>query len=198
MFDLNRVNNLSWGVDMYKFSNKIGLAILLIILCGIATNGFADTLDFKIPDYIPERFVDLEWRVDGSFRLQGNYDKRKIDVLIVDYIQLVSSQRKQNKEIEVGDIALQLKNLAKELNIPILALSQLSRAVELRINKMPQLSDLRDSGQLEQHADEVYFLYTESEEESARVDLVVSKSRNGSRGAIPLIFEKQFTQFKDL
>ena len=121
-----------------------------------------------------------------------------LDMLIIDYLQLMeSSKYKDNRVQEVSDISRSLKKLAIELNIPIIALSQLSRAVEMRTDQKPKLSDLRESGSIEQDADVVMFLHRhqwdEEEErpEVLEVDLLIEKHRNGPTGEIPLQFHSR-------
>ncbi|MFV9506129.1 MAG: replicative DNA helicase [Oscillochloridaceae bacterium umkhey_bin13] len=128
---------------------------------------------------------------------------RPLDLLIVDYLQLLMSETNvQNRVDEVSRISRQLKLLARELNCPILALSQLSRAVEQRASKVPQLSDLRDSGSLEQDADVVLFIYREEAEAGrlltpATVELHLAKQRNGPLGVIPVQFDPPTTRFRN-
>ena len=121
-----------------------------------------------------------------------------LDMLIIDYLQLMeSSKYKDNRVQEVSDISRSLKKLAIELNIPIIALSQLSRAVEMRTDQKPKLSDLRESGSIEQDADVVMFLHRQQwDEEEERpevleVDLLIEKHRNGPTGEIPLQFHSR-------
>lgn len=128
-----------------------------------------------------------------------------LDLLIIDYLQLMTGDGKKsdNREQEIGKISRSLKALAKELNIPILALSQLSRAVEARADHRPMLSDLRDSGSVEQDADVVLFIYREDYyvEDTDRqniADILVAKHRHGSTGTVSLYFRKELTQFRDL
>lgn len=102
-----------------------------------------------------------------------------VDLIIVDYLQLALSRRLENRVQEVSEISQGLKNLARELKVPVLALSQLSRAVEQRGEKRPQLADLRESGSIEQDADVVMFLWREDEENIESVDLDIAKHRNG-------------------
>jgi replicative DNA helicase len=129
---------------------------------------------------------------------------RPLDLLIVDYLQLLMGETNaQNRVDEVSRISRQLKLLARELQCPILALSQLSRAVELRANKVPQLSDLRDSGSLEQDADIVIFIYREDAtgEEAAEegaAELHIAKQRNGPLGVVPVQFDAPTTRFRNL
>ena len=123
-----------------------------------------------------------------------------LDLLIVDYLQLMTSgQNKENRTQEVGFVSRSLKALSKELNVPILAAAQLSRAVEQRENKKPQLSDLRESGDIEADADVVMFLHNDNpnpEDEIEYPDLIVAKHRGGPVGTIPLRFFKQTTSFE--
>ena len=131
---------------------------------------------------------------------------RPLDLLIVDYLQLLMSDGKdaQNRNEEVSKISRSLKLLARELQCPILALSQLSRDVEKRANKFPQLSDLRDSGSLEQDADIVLFIYREdayAEVGAARTNLAeihVAKQRNGPVGTVTVRFDAPTTRFQNL
>lgn len=126
-----------------------------------------------------------------------------IDLLVVDYLQLVrGSIKTDNRNLEIGEISRGLKALAKELKVPILALSQLSRAPETRSGHRPQLSDLRESGNLEQDADVVAFIfrpevYSDDPELDGIAELIISKQRNGPIGTVPLAFLKAYTLFKD-
>ncbi len=113
-----------------------------------------------------------------------------IELIIVDYLQLARSSRSYDSRVqEVSEISQGLKNLARELKIPVLALSQLSRAVEARGTKEPQLSDLRESGSIEQDADVVMFLYRQEDEDLENVMLKIAKHRNGPLRHIPLRFK---------
>lgn len=129
-----------------------------------------------------------------------------LDLIVVDYLQLMQGNTKrinEGRQQEVSDISRSLKALARELNVPIIALSQLSRSVESRQVKRPMLSDLRESGSLEQDADMVAFLYRDDyynpETDRPNVtELIIAKHRNGPVDTIPLFFHKQFTKFIDL
>jgi len=122
--------------------------------------------------------------------------ENQIDLVIVDYLQLVRGRNLQSRVQEVSEISLGLKNLARELKVPVLALSQLSRAVEQRGGeKKPQLSDLRDSGSIEQDADVVMFLYRPNEDDRENYGLMISKHRNGATGELPLYFKGDRTRF---
>lgn len=126
-----------------------------------------------------------------------------LDLLIIDYLQLMSLDRFENRNLEIGAISRALKGLAKELEVPVIALSQLSRAPEARSRHRPQLSDLRESGNLEQDADVVSFIYREEvyspedKSNAGEATLIIAKQRNGPIGDVSLVFLKQFTTFKD-
>jgi len=129
-------------------------------------------------------------------RLQAEHG---LGLLIIDYLQLMESNRyKDNRVQEVSDISRGLKKLAIELNVPILALSQLSRAIELRADQRPKLSDLRESGSIEQDADVVMFIHREkADDEEMRnevydIGLLIEKHRNGPTGEVPLRFHARY------
>ena len=121
--------------------------------------------------------------------------ERGVDLIVVDYLQLARSRQLENRVQEVSEISQGLKNLARELKVPVLALSQLSRAVETRGGKKPQLSDLRDSGSIEQDADVVMFLWREDEENSENMMLDIAKHRNGPLKSVPLHFKGDRIKF---
>lgn len=118
-----------------------------------------------------------------------------IDLLVVDYLQLARSRQLENRVQEVSEISQGLKNLARELKIPVLAISQLSRAVEQRGTRRPQLADLRESGSIEQDADVVMFIWREDEEKPENVVLDVAKHRNGPLKSIGLFFKGDRIKF---
>jgi replicative DNA helicase len=128
-------------------------------------------------------------------RLQLESD---VKFLIVDYLQLVHGRNLENRVQEVSEISQSLKNLARELNIPVLAISQLSRAVEARQSKIPQLADLRESGAIEQDADVVMFLYREDQDDLENIKLSVAKHRNGPLGEVDLRFKGERRRFYGL
>lgn len=137
-------------------------------------------------------------------RLQAEHG---LDLIVIDYLQLMSGSGRgsqDNRVQEVSEISRGLKALAKELNVPVIALSQLSRAVEARNDKRPMLSDLRESGSIEQDADVVMFLYRDDyynknkEEHNHLVDVIVSKHRNGPTGDIKLSSQFQYSRFYDV
>ena len=130
--------------------------------------------------------------------------EQPLGLVIVDYLQLMQSRGKtESRQLEVSEISRGLKSLAKEINAPILALSQLSRAVESRTDKRPMLSDLRESGSIEQDADVVAFIYRDEVYNSDTPDagvaeILIRKQRNGPIGDIRLQFENQYTRFYNL
>lgn len=129
--------------------------------------------------------------------------ENKLDFLIIDYLQLLHSIKKhENRHQEISEISRSLKALAKELDIPILALSQLSRAVDSRMDKRPMLSDLRESGAIEQDADLIMFIYrdvmyNQDTENPALAELIIAKQRNGPTGTVLLNFLREITRFED-
>jgi len=147
-------------------------------------------------------------------RLQAEFDRpspeggfsKRIGLVVVDYLQLMSgSQYVSSREQEISEISRGLKRLAKELRVPVVALSQLNRAVETRgtKDKRPQLSDLRESGAIEQDADNIIFIYREDyyEADSDKrgiAELIVAKQRNGPTGKVKVRFEAAYTRFDNL
>lgn len=138
----------------------------------------------------------LELRAKArQLKLQHN-----IGLVIIDYMQLMQGRRAENRQQEISEISRALKALARELNIPVVALSQLSRAVENRTDKRPMLSDLRESGAIEQDADIVAFLYREDyysreAEQPDLTELIVAKQRNGPTGTVRLMFKREIGKF---
>jgi replicative DNA helicase len=132
-----------------------------------------------------------------------------LDLLVIDYIQLMQGRgRFESRQQELASISRSLKGLAKELHVPIVALSQLSRAPETRSDHRPQLSDLRESGALEQDADLVMFIFREEQYRDAEgqpnqeaegiAEIIVGKQRNGPTGTVKLAFIKEHTRFENL
>ncbi|ANH78416.1 replicative DNA helicase [Candidatus Chlamydia sanziniae] len=135
-------------------------------------------------------------------RMKESYD---IQFLIIDYLQLLSGsgtlRSTESRQTEISEISRMLKTLARELNIPILCLSQLSRKVEERANHRPMMSDLRESGSIEQDSDLIMFLlrreYYDPNDKPGTAELIVAKNRHGSIGSVPLVFEKGFARFRN-
>ncbi|MFV0560396.1 MAG: replicative DNA helicase [Enterococcus sp.] len=140
-------------------------------------------------------------------------EKGNLGMILIDYLQLIEGTGRENRQQEVSEISRQLKKLAKELKVPVIALSQLSRGVEQRQDKRPVLSDIRESGSIEQDADIVAFLYRddyydredgddddhENEETKDNViEVIIEKNRSGARGTVELLFIKQYNKFSSL
>lgn len=144
-------------------------------------------------------------------------EKGNLGLVVIDYLQLIEGSNKESRQQEVSEISRQLKKLAKELSVPIIALSQLSRGVEQRQDKRPVLSDIRESGSIEQDADIVAFLYrddyyergeSKSEEDGddqdslnqdvGEVELIIEKNRAGARGTVKLLFIKSYNKFSNI
>jgi len=130
--------------------------------------------------------------------------ERGLDLLVVDYLQLMQGRSdSESRQQEISDISRSLKSLAKELDVPVIALSQLSRAVETRKPPIPMLADLRESGAIEQDADVVMFIYREDfyDPESPRkgiAEILIRKHRNGPTGDIELEFSEQYARFREI
>jgi replicative DNA helicase len=136
-------------------------------------------------------------------RMKREYGK--LGLVVVDYLQLMSaSAQGENRATEISEISRSLKALAKELEVPVVALSQLSRAVEQRNDRRPLMSDLRESGAIEQDADVILFIYREEvyapdkEEAKGRAEVIIGKQRNGPIGMVPMAFLGPFTRFGNL
>ena len=195
--------------------------------------------DFQQLSYASQRLAELPLYIDdtpaltiAALRTRARRLKRRHDIglIVVDYLQLLQgSQRSQDNRVnEISEISRGLKTLAKELQVPVIALSQLSRAVEQREDKRPMLSDLRESGSIEQDADMVWFVFREDYYVAARepkvprgdddqkahdahqawqaemervyglAELIVAKQRHGATGKVRLRFEPKITKFSDL
>lgn len=132
-------------------------------------------------------------------------EQTQISLVVVDYLQLMENLnvKKQNRVQEISEITRSLKSIAREFKVPVIALSQLNRTVETRPNKRPLLSDLRESGSIEQDADLVIMLYSDnyynnSEENTSDVEVILSKHRNGPTGTVKLKFDSNYAQFSNL
>jgi replicative DNA helicase len=207
-------------------AEQTGISSSLIRRGGITQNEFDKIRDYTIELQHLPLFVDETGGLSISqltARARRLKRQKGLDLIVVDYIQLLQGSGKRgndNRVQEVTEITTSLKALAKELNIPVIALSQLSRQVESRDDKHPQLSDLRESGSIEQDADVVMFVYREEyylqnkepkpgTEEHAkwlvemdnahgRAEVIIAKQRHGPTGTVPLQFEGQFTRFSNL
>ena len=131
--------------------------------------------------------------------------EKNIGLVVIDYLQLIQASGKRNssREQEISEISRSLKILAKELDIPVIALSQLSRAAEARQDHRPMLSDLRESGAIEQDADMVMFIYRDDyynkdTEKKGVADIIIAKQRNGPIGTVDLLWLPEFTKFANL
>lgn len=130
--------------------------------------------------------------------------KRELSLVIIDYMQLIQGRRSaESRQLEISEISRSLKAIAKDLNVPVIALSQLNRKVEDRPNKRPQLADLRESGAIEQDADVIAFIYRDevynqtTEENKNLAEIILAKQRNGPTGFFKLTFLKEYTRFRD-
>ena len=130
-----------------------------------------------------------------------------LGIIIIDYLQLITGSKRENRQQIVSEISRELKILSKDLRVPVIALSQLSRSVEQRQDKRPMLSDLRESGSIEQDADIVAFLYrdayyqkeqADSQEANNLTELILEKNRHGSLGTVKLYFHKEYTKFSSV
>ncbi len=155
----------------------------------------------ELPVYIDDSSAlsSLEIKAKAR-RLKKKYD---ISLVIIDYLQLMQSKKAvESRQLEISDISRSLKALAKDLDIPVLAVSQLNRKVEDRPNKRPMLADLRESGAIEQDADLISFIYREelynrTEENKGKAELIVAKHRNGPTGLVNLTFREKYTKFQN-
>ena len=171
--------------------------------------------EFQKLSYASQRLAELPLYIDdtpaltiGGLRTRARRLKRRHDIglIVVDYLQLLqgSGRANDNRVNEISEISRGLKTLAKELAVPVIALSQLSRAVEQREDKRPNLSDLRESGALEQDADVIVFIYRDEVytkdkcEKKGIAEIIIGKQRNGPTGVVELAWLGQFTKFENL
>lgn len=173
-------------------------------------SGQLDERDWESIAYASSRLSEMELLIDDTPGISVTGIKSKLrrvknlGLVVIDYLQLMQSERKtDNRSIEVGEISRGLKLLAKELNVPVITCAQLSRGPESRTDKRPMLSDLRDSGAIEQDADIVLFLYrdeyyNEDESNQSVAEVIVAKNRHGSLDKVKLGFIGQYTKFTSL
>jgi replicative DNA helicase len=158
--------------------------------------------DAGAPSLLELRAKARRWRSDPHIFKEPD----QLGIVVVDYLQLIAgraSARDDNRQQEVSEISRGLKALAKELRVPVVALSQLNRAVEARADKRPQLSDLRESGAIEQDADLIAFIYRDEvynkeTQDKGIAEVIIGKQRNGPVGTVQLAFLNQYTRFENL
>ena len=156
----------------------------------------------EMPIFIDDSSGDTTLEMKAKCRrLKKRYE---LGLVIIDYLQLIQGRRSaESRQIEISETSRTLKALAKDLNVPVIALSQLNRKVEDRPNKRPQMADLRESGAIEQDADVIAFIYRDevynpdSETNRNMAEIIIGKQRNGPTGAFKLTFIKEFTLFQD-
>lgn len=163
---------------------------------GIAYGQLADS-NIYIDDKPGQSIMEVRAK---ARRLKAEFG---VDLIILDYLQLAHSRGLENRVQEISEVSMGLKNLARELDVPVIALSQLSRGVESRTDRRPQLSDLRDSGSIEQDADVVMFIHREemynpNSEKKGLANIIVSKHRNGPIGELEVTFVKELASFREV
>jgi replicative DNA helicase len=178
-------------------------------------SGYLGERDWARLSYAVGALAEAKLHIDetanlGVFEMRARARRLKaehgLDLLIIDYVQLMTSQEKkaENRTLELGAISRALKILARELQVPVVLLSQLSRAPELRSDHRPMLSDLRESGSLEQDADMVLFLYRDEyyhpdrDDNKGMAEAIIAKQRNGPLGTVKLVFLREYTTFENL
>jgi replicative DNA helicase len=174
------------GADWNKYQNAQG------ILSGFKKN-------LCIDDRSKITIQDIRSKVKQNIRKHP--DKRHL--VVIDYLSLIQGSGRKERHLEIGEITRNLKRLARDLKVSILLLAQLSRGVEQRQNKRPMLSDLRDSGEIEQDADKILFLYRDDyyDKESDNknvIEVIIAKNRNGSLATVSLAFIKEYNKFLNL
>lgn len=193
---LQRLLSIEAGIGLQKIRNgfldpddwgKLGLASMKL------SNSEINIADLPNVNVLEIRAIARRLKAAG-----------KLDMIIIDYLQLIkgNSTRGDNRQQEISEISRALKGIARELDIPIIALSQLSRATEQRADRRPMLSDLRESGAIEQDADMVMFLYrddyyNEESEDKGLTEVIIGKQRNGPVGTIKLRFFHEYTRFEN-
>jgi replicative DNA helicase len=151
---------------------------------------------FAIHDQSKITIQDIRSKVKQNIR---RFPKKR-HVVVIDYLTLIQGSGRRERHLEVGEISRNLKRMARDLNVHVVLLAQLSRALEQRKDKRPILSDLRDSGEIEQDADKILFLhrddYHERDQEDNKMEIIIAKNRNGSLGTVDLKFIKEYQRFE--
>tara|TARA_Y100001936_G_scaffold45641_1_gene44471 strand:+ start:411 stop:1781 length:1371 start_codon:yes stop_codon:yes gene_type:complete len=156
-----------------------------------------------LPLYVDDSSMLSPMELRARARRIARQEPNGLSLIVVDYLQLMQIPGSQENRVnQISEISRSLKMLAKELNIPVIGISQLNRAVDQRPNKRPIMSDLRDSGAIEQDADVILFIYrdevyNEDSEEGNKAEIIIGKQRNGPIGKVNLTFLKEFTRFED-
>jgi len=210
---------LETGMPVGVFSMEMGASQLVMRMLGsvgkldqhkVRTGRLADEDWRKLTDAVG-RLNDAPIHIDETAalnalelrararRLHRQYGK--LGLIVVDYLQLMSaSSQGENRATEISEISRGLKALAKELNVPVVALSQLNRSLEQRPNKRPVMSDLRESGAIEQDADLILFIYRDEvynpdSSDKGKAEVIIGKQRNGPIGTVTLVFQGEYTRF---
>jgi replicative DNA helicase len=201
------MSNMQLGMRLLGFDAQIDIKKL-------RTGSFLVDKDWSRLTEAASRLSELPVFIDDSSGLTVLEIKAKcrrlmkklnLDLVIVDYLQLVQGRKSsESRQQEISEISRGLKALAKDLNVPVIAVSQLNRRVEDRTNKRPQLADLRESGAIEQDADVIVFIYKDESQSDPEgegydniVTIEVAKQRNGPTGPVKLMFQKRYTRFRD-
>ena len=197
-------------LGLHDFSSEMIRQNQLYEMGKISSEEFVDFYLQRLPENSSKTLINAwnailldlpEHRLQFLQQLKAEHN---VELIIVDYIQLLNSGGKvESRQQEISFISRSLKALAKDLNIPILALSQLSRAVENRTDHRPIMSDLRESGAIEQDADVILFIYrkfvySRDEEDKGLGEIIVSKHRNGPTGSVDISFLSRYAKFENL
>ncbi len=199
------MSKLQLGIRLLGFEAGIDAARL--------RTGFLKDKEWEILTESANRLSELPVFIDDSSNISVLEMKAKcrrlkktqeLGLIIIDYLQLIQGHRNyESRQLEISEISRMLKALAKDLNVPVVALSQLNRRVEERQNKRPQLSDLRESGAIEQDADVIAFIYRDEvynpdiPTNKNIAEIIIAKQRNGPTGSFKLTFQKEITRFRD-
>lgn len=157
----------------------------------------------ELPIYIDDTANQTVMQMRSQVRRLLAEKGGELGLVLIDYLQLMEGSGSENRVQELSRITRSLKGLARELNVPVIALSQLSRGVEARTNKRPMMSDLRESGAIEQDSDLIIMLYrdeyyNENTPDRGIAEIIITKHRNGPTGVVKLLFDPQFTRFRNL